>query len=146
MSTQRILDLYPRLVVNDAAAALDFYAKAFGARELERYAGPDGKIVHSAVEIGETKVAVKDEDGVDPAPTSLGGNPVIIALDVFDADAVGAALEAAGAKVVFPISDHPYGERGGRFADPFGHLWMVSQSIGDLTPEEVQAGVDAEMS
>src|SRR5215207_5604034 len=86
---------------------------------------------------GAGAIAVKDEGEGDPAPTTLGGSPVIIALDVDDADALGAALTGAGATVIYPISDQPYGARGGRFADPYGHLWMVSQQLEDLTPEEI---------
>lgn len=121
--------MYPRLVVTDAARAIDFYVAAFGAKETERHAGPDGKIVHAAVQLGDFVVAVKDEDGGDPAPTSLGGSPVILALQVDDPDAVGAAMERAGATVVYPIQDWEYGRRGGRLADPFGHLWMIDAPL-----------------
>lgn len=136
--TELIRSMYPRLVVRDAAAAIDFYVAAFGAKEIERYTDPAGKIVHAAVEIAGMTVAVKDEGDGDPAPTTLGGSPVIIALDVTDADAVGAAMERAGASVVYPISDWEYGSRGGRLADPFGHLWMISQELEQLSPEEIQ--------
>ena len=136
--TSLIQGLYPRLVVSDAALAIDFYVAAFGAVETERYTDPSGRIVHAMVEIGGLKVAVKDEGDGDPAPTSLGGSPVIMALDVSDADAVGDAMVKAGATVVYPISDWEYGSRGGRLADPYGHLWMVSQQLEDLSHEEVQ--------
>lgn len=136
--TELVRNLYPRLVVSDAAAAIDFYVAAFGAKEIERYTNPQGKIVHAAVEIGGMTVAVKDEGDGDPAPTSLGGSPVIIALDVTDADAVGDAMLKAGATVVYPISDWEYGSRGGRLADPFGHLWMVSQELEKLSADEIQ--------
>jgi PhnB protein len=128
-----ITHLYPRLVVSDAARAIDFYVTAFGAlgaSETERHTSPDGTIVHAAVKLGDYTIAVKDEDRDHPAPTSLGGSPVILALDVTDADAVGAAMEAAGATVVHPIQDWDYGARAGRLADPFGHLWMISQPLG----------------
>ncbi len=133
-----ILDLYPRLVVSDGAAAIDFYVAALGAKELERYTDPSGKIVHAMIEVGGMKIAVKDEGDGDPTPTSLGGSPVIIALNVSDADAVGDAMIAAGATVVYPISDWDYGSRGGRLADPYGHLWMISQELEKLTPDEIQ--------
>nr|MDT0664634.1 hypothetical protein [Micromonospora sp. DSM 115978] len=97
-----------------------------------------GNVVHASLTIGPATVAVKDEGDGDPAPTSLGGSPVIIALSVADADAVAEAMVAGGAQVVYPISDWPYGERGGRLADPFGHLWMLSQRIEDLSPAEIQ--------
>jgi PhnB protein len=131
--------MYPRLVVSDAARAIEFYVNAFGAKEIERYTDPSGKVVHAALDFGNgVTVAVKDEGDGDPAPTSLSGNPVIIAVDVDNADAVGDAMVAAGATVVYPIQDWPYGERGGRLADPFGHLWMISQKLENLTPEQIQ--------
>ena len=121
--------LYPRLVVSDATRAIEFYVAAFGAEEVARHTDPSGKVVHAELKIGEAVVAVKDEGDGDPAPTTLGGSPVILALDVPDADAVGDAMVQAGATVVYPIQDWPYGARGGRLADPFGHLWMISQPL-----------------
>ena len=95
-------------------------------------------IVHAMLRIGGAAIAVKDADTGDPAPTSLGGSPVIMALDVPDADAVAEAMLRGGATVVYPVADQHYGQRGGRLADPFGHLWMISQTIEDLTPEQIQ--------
>jgi uncharacterized glyoxalase superfamily protein PhnB len=134
----RISNLYPRLVVSDGAAAIEFYRTALRAEEIERYTDPAGRIVHAAIRIGDFTVAVKDEGDGDPAPTSLGGSPVILALDTDDADTLGAAMTAAGATVVYPIEDQPYGSRGGRLADPYGHLWMISQQLEELTPAEIQ--------
>jgi PhnB protein len=134
--------MYPRLVVSDGPRAVDFYVAALGATEIARYTSPDGKIVHAELQIGPATIAVKDADEFDPAPSTLGGSPVIIALYVEDADAVADAMLAAGATVVFPIHDADYGERGGRLADPFGHLWMISQQIEDLSPEEIQRRTD----
>ena len=131
------LELYPRLVVDGADAALDFYRKAFDAQVSERYTGPDGKVVHAMVVAGPVRFAVKDADGYDPAPTA-GGVPVIIALYVSDPDAVAARMVDGGATVVFPVDDHPYGERGGRLADPFGQLWMIACRTEDLTPAQIQ--------
>jgi uncharacterized glyoxalase superfamily protein PhnB len=133
----RIEQLYPRLPVRGADAAIAFYRDAFGADLVERYATPTGEVVHALLRAGDVVWAVKDGDEYDPAP-SAGGGSAILALYVDDADAVGAALEKAGATVRFPISDQPYGERGGRFTDPFGHQWMVAQRTEDLTPEEVE--------
>jgi uncharacterized glyoxalase superfamily protein PhnB len=125
-----INSMHPRLVVSDAAKAIDFYVAALGARAGERHADDTGKIVHAELTLGDgLTIAVKDEDGADPSPTSLGGTPVILALDVDDADAVGEAMAAAGATVVYPIQDQEYGARAGRLADPFGHLWMISQPL-----------------
>jgi PhnB protein len=130
--------LYPRLVATDASGAIDFYTAVFGAKELARYTDPQGKIVHAELEIGGAKVAIKDEDDGDPSPIRLGGTPVIMALQVDDADAVADRIVRAGGTVIYPVSDQPHGERGGRLADPFGHLWIISQQIEKLTPEEIQ--------
>ena len=121
-----ILSLYPRLVVDGADAALAFYTAAFGAETLDRHTDPDGRVVHAMVAAGPVRFAVKDADGYDPAPTT-GGVPVIIALYVTDADEVARRMVANGATVISEVDDQPYGERGGRLADPFGHLWMIAQ-------------------
>ena len=118
-----ISKVYARLVVDDAAAAIDFYVTAMGATEVERHADGGGKIVHAELRFGDAPVAVKDSD-VDPSPTKLGGTPVIMALYVDDPDGMAAAMQAAGATVIYPIADHEYG-RGGRLADPWGHQWML---------------------
>ncbi len=121
-------DLYPRLVVIGAVQAIDFYTTVFGAKEINRYADDaTGRIVHAELELAGVTLAVKDEGDGDPAPPTLGGSPVVMALYVDDADAVGRRMEQHGATVVFPIADQPHGERGGRLADPFGHLWMIAQ-------------------
>lgn len=125
-------------MVSDAAGAIDFYRRALGATEIARYTRPDGAVVHAEVAIGDLVVAVKDEDDGDPSPTTLGGSPVILALHVDDADRVADAMVREGARVVHPVQDAPYGQRGGRVADPYGHLWMISQQIEDLSPEEIQ--------
>lgn len=123
-------DLYARLVVQGAAQAIEFYTKVFGATEINRYTDDAGRIVHAELELAGVTLAVKDEDDGDPAPSTLAGTPVIMALYVHDADAVGERMVQHGATVIFPIADQPYGERGGRLADPFGHLWMIAQRPG----------------
>lgn len=123
--------MYPRLVVSGGAKAIDFYAAAFGAKAGERHTDDNGRIVHAELSFGNGfTIAVKDADESDPGPATLGGSPVILALFVDDADAVADAMIAAGASVVYPIQDWEYGMRGGRLADPFGHLWMISQPLG----------------
>lgn len=140
-TNSHITRIYARLVVSDAAAAIDFYRAALGATELARYTDPAGKIVHAELDLAGTMIALKDEGDGDPAPDTLGGTPVIIALQVDDADAVAEAMLAAGASVIYPVADQPYGERGGRLADPFGHQWMISQRIEELTAAEIQRRV-----
>ncbi|MGQ0572860.1 MAG: VOC family protein [Pseudonocardia sp.] len=137
-----IHSLYPRLVVDGADAALAFYRDAFDADVLERYTDPDGRVVHAMVAAGAVRFAVKDADRYDVAPAA-GAVPVIIALYVADADAVAARMVAGGATVVHPVDDHPYGERGGRLRDPFGHLWMIAQRTEQLTPAEIQSRTDS---
>ncbi|MFF7788491.1 VOC family protein [Streptomyces sp. NPDC007991] len=130
--------LYARLVVSDGPRAIEFYRTALGAEEIERYTDPEGKIVHAMLRLGDGVIAVKDADASDRAPDSPGGSPVIMALHVSDADAVAEAMLRGGASVVYPVADQHFGQRAGRLADPFGHLWMISQTIEELTPQEIQ--------
>jgi PhnB protein len=118
-----ISKFYARLVVDDAAAAIDFYKSTMGATETERHADGDGRIVQAELLFGDVAVAVKDS-GVDPSPATLGGTPVIMAVDTDDLDAMAGAMQAACATVLYPITDHEYG-RAGRLADPWGHQWML---------------------
>lgn len=138
-----ILALAPRLVVAAADEAITFYTDALGAQLTERYTAPSGKVVHAALDIGGFTVALKDEDEYDPAPTTLGGSPVVVSLTVDDADTVADRMIKHGATVVYPVADQPYGQRGGRVMDPSGHLWMISQTIEDLSPSEIQQRTDA---
>lgn len=119
--------LRPRLVVSDAAAAIEYWKEALGAEEIERYAAPGGAIVHAELAIGDARFTTKDEDDADRAPTSLGGTSVLLMLTVDDVDALGERMVAAGGTVRFPIADAEEGGRGGRIRDPFGHEWMISQ-------------------
>ena len=123
-----IEEFYPRLVVEGADEALAFYAKAFGGEVTERYAADDGRVQHAMVVAGPARFAVKDAGDGDPAPAG-GGMPVIMALYVSDPDAVAARMVDGGARVIFPVTDHDYGERAGRLADPWGHQWMVAQRL-----------------
>lgn len=124
------IEMYPRLVVAGADAALDFYVKSFGGAVTERFADPgSGGVVHAMLEAGPLKFAVKDADEYDPAPTPGGPLPVIIALYVSDPDEVADRMVAGGAEVIFPVADHDYGDRGGRLRDPFGHLWMIAKRL-----------------
>ncbi|MBC3194835.1 VOC family protein [Pseudonocardia sp. C8] len=132
-----IQQLYPRLVVADADAAIAFYTAAFGAELVERYTDGSGNVVHALLRAGSAVWAVKDGDAVDPPPGGPGGS-VIMAIYVDDPDATAAAMLDGGGSVIFEVADHPYGERGGRLADPFGHSWMIASRSADLTPEEIQ--------
>lgn len=123
----------PRLVVGDAAKAIDFYVRALGAVEVGQRYVMNGKVVHAEVRVGDLGFSLKEEDGTatsgDRTPVTLGGTPVIFGLDTDDADGVYGRLVEAGASVIFPLGDTDYGMRQGRVADPFGHLWIISQDL-----------------
>ena len=137
--------LFPRLVVRDAAAAIDYYCEALGATELARYAEPTGTIVHAEIQVGDDVFSVTEEAGGDlnRSPSSLAGSPVLLTLVVDDASATGDAMVAAGAEVVIPIEDRYYGRREGRLRDPEGHLWIISQGLEDLTDDEIHRRMPA---
>jgi len=121
----------PRMFVRGAAAAIEFYQKAFGAIELGRAADPSGKIFNADIKIGDSRISLADESPEfgNYSPPALGGSTMVITLNVEDADAMWNQALAAGAKIVFPIADQFYGLRQGRLEDPFGHLWIVSSPI-----------------
>ena len=135
--------LSPHLVVDDAAAAIDFYVKAFGAQEIGRVPRPDGKLVHAAVRINGFLVMLNDDfpemsGGKSMTPTSLGGTPVTIHLTVTDVDAKFQQALDAGATVVAPLEDQFWGDRSGSFTDPSGYVWTIATRKEDLTPQEMQ--------
>ena len=129
----------PYLIIKGAAAALEFYQKAFGATELFRIAAPGGKIGHAEIKIGDSPIMLADEFPEMDArgPQSFGGTPVSIMLYVEDVDTVFDRAIAAGAKVKQTVQDKFYGDRNGVLADPFGHVWTIATHKQDLTPEEV---------
>lgn len=132
----------PRLVVSAGAAAIDFYERAFGAQETyERFLGPQGELIHTEIRIGDSIVMLTAESadaGVGAgSPQTLGGASAIMATYWEDVDAAWETALAAGAEVIYPLADHFYGERGGRLRDPFGHQWMMSQVIEELSREEI---------
>ena len=130
----------PYLIVDGAAKALDFYKSAFGAVELFRMDGPDGKIGHAEIRIWNSPVMLADEH---PAmgfrsPTSLGNTPVGLMIYVEDCDAVYNQAMAAGLKVLRPLTDQFYGDRSGTLVDPFGHQWTVATHKEDVSSEEME--------
>lgn len=130
----------PYLAVRGAARALEFYKRAFGAKELIRHEAPGGKIGHAEIQIGDSRIMLADEypDMGFLGPESTGGPGVMIHLYVEDVDALAAQLAAAGAKEMRPVQDQFYGDRSGAFRDPFGHVWNLSTHKEDLSPEEMQ--------
>jgi PhnB protein len=136
----------PHLVIRDAARAIDFYKKAFGAQEVGRSKTPDGRIMHATLKIGDSLLFLNDEFpeyGQATSPQTIGGTPVTINLYVEDADAVFNRAVDAGAEVSMPIADQFWGDRYGTLRDPFGHSWSVATHKEDLTPEEIRARSDA---
>lgn len=130
----------PHLVCAGAAAAIEFYKKAFGAVELSRIPGVDGKIMHASIRIGDSVIMLNEENPEWGAlgPKALKGSPVTIHLYVKDADAVFAQAVKAGAKVTMPLDDMFWGDRYGKVEDPFGHQWSIGTHVRDVTPEEMQ--------
>jgi PhnB protein len=130
----------PFLAVNDAAKAIDFYRRAFGAKEIMRNTGPDGKITHAEIRIGDSPLMLSDEmpqAGIR-TPRSLGGSTVNIFLYVDNADTVFKQAESAGAKVEMPLENMFWGDRYGKLTDPFGHSWSVATHKEDVSPEEMK--------
>ena len=135
--------LTPHLVCADAAAAIEFYKTAFGAVELTRLPGPNGRLMHGAVRIGDSVLMLVDEMPEHGAlgPRSLKGSPVTIHLYVTDVDAAVAQAVAAGAKVTMPVADMFWGDRYGQLEVPFGHRWSVATHTRDTTLAEMQAAM-----
>lgn len=139
--------LCPHLVCAGAADAIAFYARAFGAEELMRLPGPNGKIMHASVRINGRVVMLVDEN---PAfgmlgPKALGGTPVTMHLKVDDADAWARRAVAAGATSMMPVSDQFWGDRYGMVADPFGHRWALATTIRTMTVDEMRRAAAAAM-
>ncbi|HEX4485033.1 MAG TPA: VOC family protein, partial [Terriglobales bacterium] len=120
--------------------AIEFYKRAFGAKENMRLAGPDGKIMHAEIQIGNAPIMLSDESPEYGAltPQSLGGSPVKIHLRVDDVDSFARHAVAEGAKLARPIADQFYGHRSGQLEDPFGYVWGISTTVEDLSLEEVE--------
>lgn len=131
--------LTPHLVCDGAAAAIEFYRKAFGAVEASRLPGPDGRLAHAMVRIGDSALMLSDEwpDMGSVGPKSLKSSPVTLHLYVTDVDATVAQAVAAGATVTLPVSDMFWGDRYGQLRDPFGHQWSVATHLRDLSPQEI---------
>lgn len=134
----------PHIVLKDAAEAIEFYKKAFGAEEIDRMSGPDGKtVMHAELQIGDSRLMVCDEfPGMTgyQAPSSLKGTTVTLHLYVPDVDAVFARAVEAGAEATMKPMDAFWGDRYGKLVDPFGHHWGVATRVKNLTPEEIAKG------
>ena len=133
----------PHLIVDNAAAAIDFYVKAFDAVEYGRVPSPDGKLIHAALQINGFMVMLNDDfpemtEGKSMTPTALGGTPVTIHLTVTDVDAKFQQAVDAGATVLAPLEDQFWGDRYGVVRDPFGHHWSLGQPMREVSMEEIE--------
>jgi PhnB protein len=144
MAVKAIPDGYhtvtPYLIIGGAAAAIDYYQRAFGATELVRMPDAQGRIAHAELRIGDSVIMLADEhhEMGYRGPVTLGGASVSIVLYVEDVDAVFDRAISAGGKSRQPVADQFYGDRMGTLVDPFGHVWTVGTHTEDLTPEEMK--------
>jgi PhnB protein len=132
----------PYLVVRGAAQAIDFYKKVFGATEIMRMPGPDGKIGHAEIKIGNSQIMLADENpsmgaGYTSADT-IGGSPVSLYVYLPNVDDVVKRATTEGAKLLKPVQDQFYGDRSGFIQDPFGHLWGIATHVEDVSPKDME--------
>ena len=143
MAVKPIPDGYPRvspyLVVDGAQKAIEFYTTVLGATERMRMPGPDGRIGHAELRVGDSLIMLADEfpDMGAKGPSAYGGSPVSISVYVEDVDATFDKATGAGATVVRPLENQFYGDRSATFDDPFGHRWTIATHVEDVSPEEM---------
>ena len=132
--------LTPHLIIRNAAQAIEFYQKAFGAQVLHVHHMPNGKIMHALLQIGDSRMMLADEflEMGGKGPEALGGTPVYLHLYVENVDALFEQAVAAGAKVTMPLANQFWGDRYGQLVDPFGHRWSLGAHIEDVTPEQME--------
>jgi PhnB protein len=127
----------PHLVLDNAAQALEWYKKALGAEEISRSTGPDGKVMHAELRIGDSRIMVNDVM-TGKGPAAYGGSPASLWLYVEDCDALFNRAVAAGAKITMPMADQFWGDRCGGISDPEGYTWSIATRKEDLTREEME--------
>ena len=139
----------PQLVLDNAAQAIDWYKKALGAEEIARAVGPDGKIMHAEIRIGDSVIMLNDEMGGGRSPKAMGGSPASLWLYVEDCDGLFNRAVAAGGQVapggMGKMQDQFWGDRAGTFSDPHGYSWTIATHKEDLTPEEMNQRQEAFM-
>lgn len=130
----------PYLVIKGAGAAIDYYKKAFGASEMFRMPGPDGKVMHAEIKIGDSIIMLADEfpEMGFKSPASLGGSAVSLMIYCEDVNRVFPEAIAAGGTEMRPLKDQFYGDRTGTLKDPFGHVWTVATHVEDIAPDEME--------
>ena len=133
----------PAIIVRDAAKAIDFYQRAFGAEEVSRMSGPDGSVMHAEIRIGDSLVMLGEENEQwgTRSPLSTNGNPGSLHIYVPDVDSAFDRALRAGATVRYPLENAFWGDRYGKVSDPFGHEWGIATRVKEMSPEEMkQAG------
>ncbi|MCP5152519.1 MAG: VOC family protein [Ectothiorhodospiraceae bacterium] len=141
--------LTPYLTVRDAPGAMAFYCRAFGAEELVRIPGPDGRLLHACLRIGDSMLMLTEEfpEFGGKSPQALGGTPLTVHIYVDDVDSAWSRAVNAGCQVVMPLADAFWGDRFGCLIDPFGHRWSLASQIRSLTPEQIrQAAAEIDFS
>jgi PhnB protein len=128
----------PQLVLDDAAKAIDWYKKAFGAEEIGRSPGPDGKIMHAELRIGNSRIMMNDAMMHAKGPKALGGSPASLWLYVENSDDLFNRAVAAGATVQMPLENQFWGDRAGAVGDPAGYTWWIATRKEDLTRPEIE--------
>lgn len=152
MATKPIPEGYhtasPYLAVDDAARAIEYYVKAFGAKEVVRMHAPGGKIGHAELQIGDSHVMLADPfpQSSTRAPKELGGTSVSVFLYVEDVDAMVKQAVDAGATLTMEVADQFWGDRFGSITDPFGHVWAIATHVEDVAPEEMAERSKAAMA
>jgi PhnB protein len=128
----------PQLTLDNAAQTIEWYKKALGADELSRSVGPDGKVMHAELRVGDSRFMVNDVMPGYKGPQAFGGSPASLWVYVNDSDALFNRAVGAGAKEQMPIADQFWGDRAGAFADPAGYTWWIATRKEDLTPAEMK--------
>jgi PhnB protein len=138
----------PYLFIKGAASAIDYYKKVFGAEERVRMPGPDGRVMHAELQIGDSIVMLADENLQIGAksPKTIGGTSCSLHVYVQDVDTIAQKAVDAGAHLVRPVQNQFYGDRSGTLIDPFGHMWSVATHIEEVSPEEMKKRMDKAMS
>ena len=136
----------PHLILDNTARAIDWYKKALGAEEMARAVGPDGKIMHAEIRIGDSLIMLNDPMGGAKGPKAIGGSPAALWIYVEDCDKVFNRAVAAGAQVppgpMGQMADQFWGDRSGTFSDPHGYQWTIATRKEDLTPQEIKQRMD----
>jgi uncharacterized glyoxalase superfamily protein PhnB len=140
--------LTPFLIVRNAARAIEFYKQAFGAQERGVAKGPDGKVMHAEVKIGDSVIMLSDEypEFGSLSPQSVGGSPMGLHIYIENVDAAFDRAVKAGAQVEMPVMDQFWGDRYGKLKDPFGHKWSIATHVNDMSADEMKRSMDDAMS